>query len=242
MDEKAFRTFIDLVEIDQKIDNAARQAESLQQEISSLDTQINQIQNATAAALHKRQDLRKAVDESELELKSLGQLGENKRLKLAMASSPKEFFSLESEIKDIENRVQKHEELGFQQLGQLEVAQKHYDEQKIQEVDQIESLRLAMAEREKQRDFLVNLRHSYIEQRGDFEKNVPADLLERYTSMKEKVPNPVIEILRESCSGCFYSLHKQDLLSAERQQLVTCRSCYRLLYKRRYGNEDVTPE
>ncbi len=96
---------------------------------------------------------------------------------------------------------------------------RHMRSLKAQEPVEIDQKRHALAELESRFTYVTDLRHAYIEQHGQFEKGVPDELLAKYASMKERVQNPVVEILRDSCSACFYAVNKPDLLAAEKHQL-----------------------
>ena len=93
MNEAAFQSFVNLVELDQKIDQLGKESLSLQKDIETLNKQVAEIQNITATAYKKYHDLRKEVDALELEQKALEELQKDKKFKLGMAASPKEFFS-----------------------------------------------------------------------------------------------------------------------------------------------------
>ncbi len=240
MNETSFQGFINLVELDAKIDTLALEAESLKKQIADLEAQIAATQLRTQNAYQKAHTLRKSVDALELELKALEELQHEKKFRLGLASSPKEFFSLEHEIAALEKKHAQADEQGIETINQLEEAQKAYESLKAQEPVEIDQKRHALAELESRFKYVTDLRHAYVEQHGQFEKGVPDELLAKYASMKGRVQNPVVEILRDSCSACFYAINKPDLLAAEKHQLITCKDCYRLLYKGSYGKQDIS--
>lgn len=237
MDETTFQSFVNLVELDQKIDQLGKESLVLEKESETLNKQIAEIQQKTESTYKIFHDLRKSVDELELEQEALQELKKDKKYKLGMAANPKEFFSLESEITVIEKKVAETDEKGLELINQLEIAEKQYEQVKAQEPALLEEKRIALAEKEKRLAYVGQLKHAYVEQHVKYEDAVPKELLEKYLSMKERVPNPAVEILKDSCSACFYAVSKADLLEAEKHQLITCKDCYRLLYKVRYGQQ-----
>lgn len=67
-------------------------------------------------------------------------------------------------------------------------------------------------------------------QRPDKEKGLPTEWLEKYAIMRESVSNPVVPVINDSCSACFYSLTAQDLSRVRRNGILQCKQCYRFLY------------
>ena len=137
----------------------------------------------------------------------------------------------------LEKKHTEADEKGLELINQLEEAERFYEQIKAQEPGQLEEKHHALAEKEKRYDYVVKLRHAYIEQHGSYEDAVPKELVDKYLSMKERVPNPAVEILKDSCSSCFYAISTPDLLEAEKHKLITCKDCYRLLFKVRYGQQ-----
>ena len=240
MNESSFQGFINLVELDTKIDALALEAATLKKQVAEGQSQVNAIEQQTLTAYQKAHTLRKSVDALELELKSLEALQHEKKFRLGLASSPKEFFSLEHEIEALEKKHALADDQGLGTINQLEEAQKAYEQLKAQEPLLLETQRTTLAELESRLTYVTELRHAYVEQHVALEEQVPAELLAKYRAMKGSVANPVVEILRDSCSACFYAVSKPDLLAAERHQLITCKDCYRLLYKGSYGKQDIS--
>ena len=90
-------------------------------------------------------------------------------------------------------------------------------ERTAQELDQkIEAITLLVADHEKERTTFVNV--------------VPAELLDNYEHMRGMVVNPVVTVVHNSCSACFYPVPAQDLAILKKGKFLPCKSCYRILY------------
>ena len=76
----------------------------------------------------------------------------------------------------------------------------------------------------------MSLKSAYREQRKKDEALVSEELLAKYKQMKERVANPVVPIIKGSCSACFYAVKQSDLTAAQQGGLPICADCYRLLY------------
>jgi predicted nucleic acid-binding Zn-ribbon protein len=48
--------------------------------------------------------------------------------------------------------------------------------------------------------------------------------------MKGSVPDPIVPVISECCSACYYSVLHQDMVKLKRSGVLLCRSCYRFLY------------
>ena len=165
MNENSFQSFIRLVELDQKIGALTQEAGELAQRIDSLNQHIATLHAITKKAYDTAHTLQKKVDELELELKAIDEMQKDKRFKLGLAASPKEFFSLEHEIKALEGRRSLLDEQTLDTMGQLEKANEEYQRAKsIEEADTADKRR-AVAELESRRDYVATLRHAYGEQR-----------------------------------------------------------------------------
>ncbi len=222
--------FIELVELDQRMANlthqrveGAAQKARLTQELARIDQEIDQADQAF-------KDTQKKIHEVELELKILDRSIARTQEKSLMANSQKELTSLEHEKEDLEKKRRVLDEQGLVLFEELEHAQGRaatlradapkLRHEKQKEIDAV-SLQLERLETS-----LENCGG----RREDLAKRVPIELMERYVSMKLLVPNPVVPIINDSCSGCFHSLNNTELSNARHGQLVTCKSCYRMLY------------
>ncbi len=75
-------------------------------------------------------------------------------------------------------------------------------------------------------DEIVNLSAQRVEK----EANVPAEWLEKYTMMRARVSDPVVEIFHQSCGACSHLITQQEIIRAKRGALLQCQNCFRLLY------------
>ncbi len=233
---------IDFAELDQRLDRLIQEQTFLAEKGEALHQEIAFLKAETEQASQKVHQLRKQIDAIELEIKVLVEQKAEKTTKLNRASSPKEFFSLESEIQDLEKKQAPLDDEGLALLEELENAQKTYDLLKAQESEKLTALQRRHEEILRESASGQELIQAYTLQRVQDEKGVPADLLMRYNAMKEKVANPVVPIIKGSCSACFYAVNQPDIIETERGNLVTCRDCYRLLYTSKQPDKNDNKE
>lgn len=230
MDKASTHIFIQYVELDQRINKLTHEVAALSLRRKECEQKKLSIENNTAAALKKVHDKRKEIDAYELELKALSDKLSQTKKKLGIAHSPKEFFSLEHEIADLEKKQEPLDNLGLEALTALEALQLEASSIKAQETVLLTVVADELKAITKDERHLAPLKEALILEKSGEEKKVDPDELKRYIEMKEKVPNPVVPIIRGSCSVCFYLLNRQRMAEANAGQLVMCGDCHRLLY------------
>ncbi len=230
MDLLKVQHFIRYVELDNRIQRISKELQSIAEKLKECEAQKAEITGQTRTALQKVHDKRKELDGYELELKAIQEDLSHKRKKLSNAQNPKEFFSLEHEIADLEKKQTPLEDLGIAAMGVLEALQnvaREIQEREpglLAEVDQeIEALKA-------DERHLEPLKGSLMYEMEETAQLIDPEELKRYAEMKEKVHNPIVPIIKGSCSGCFYALSKQQMVDAQNGQLVRCQDCHRLLY------------
>ncbi len=212
-------------------------SEKIQDDIKLLEEQIKeeklilpQLQEKIAGLKQAKHDAKKNVDMQELHAEELKNRDTAKRDALENVKNQKEFASVEKEIASLAQQIAEQDDLVVKAWHNLETAEKSAKteiEQLDEKIEQLE--KTASQEEEKITVFkqeLIDLE----EQKKERAKDVPSDWLERYTHMRERVPDPIVPVLRESCSSCYYAVPPQDLARLKREAVLPCRSCYRFLY------------
>ncbi len=214
--------------------------EKLTNERDVLTTELIALKNDIEAAHLKLNQAKKSLDLVELEHKVLKEKRKEREAKLEEATSPKQFMSLEQEIKDIRMKSSALEDQGLVLLSEVEKAQEAYDILKKTEADRVTAKETKIDETEKRIKHLKELSDAYVQQRTEAAQSVDPELFKKYESMKEKVSNPAVPLLNNSCSACFYSVSHPQLIEAQQGKLITCKDCYRLLYT--YNKNDKREE
>lgn len=230
MSDNPFLRFIDLVSFDQKLQSLENNIVVVNSEIDLLKTQ----EDAFIYDLeehHKRvNQLKKRVDEQELEMKSLDQKEKQKKELLDRLSDYKEYQGIKAEVETIQRLQVDQEQSVLDAWNQLENAQAAENKKKI---DGIEKLKLIHESRAQLEDKIAQLRAdvaNFMVKRAEKESIVPAEWLEKYTMMRSRVSDPVVEIFHQSCGACSQMITSQDFVRAKRGALIQCQKCYRLLY------------
>lgn len=225
-----FLQFLDLIELDQKIEKYLKEIDTVNHEIAKAQSEKRTLQNNVADKELTVLNARKTVDAQELDMKSLDELEKSYKSRLDAISNQKEYHSLKTEIDRIKKKQHDLEESLLTAWHLLEMRTKELNEQKkvvdanlVQLDSTIEQASKKIAQSTQEMEELS-------EQRIEKEKNVPQEWLEKYVLMRARVPNPVVPVEQGSCSACFYKIPEQDMMLLRRKKLVQCKDCYRLLY------------
>ncbi len=230
MSDHPFLRFIDLVNFDQKIQSFENEKKSISSEIASLKTQEEEYAR-DLDEINKRVFLfKKKVDEQELEMKSLDHKEKEKKNQFERLSDYKEYQSIKAEIEAIQRIQVDQEQLVLDAWNQLEntqqAVQKKTKEHEVASQQLHEKMQELQAKLAQVTDEIVNLSAQRVEK----EANVPAEWLEKYTMMRARVSDPVVEIFHQSCGACSHLITQQEIIRAKRGALLQCQNCFRLLY------------
>lgn len=230
MSEHPFLRFINLVTFDQKINSLENEKKSLVTEIAAIQ---NQQEESTRDLddLHKRvMQLKKTVDEQELEMKVLDQKEKDKKKRFESLADYKEYQAIKVEIEAIQRMQVEQEQVVLDAWNQLENVQLTLKKKTTESATQLEQFQERVQELENKVASVQHELDGLIAERTAREANVPAEWLEKYIMMRARVTDPVVEISHQSCGVCSQIITTQEMTRARHGALLQCQKCYRLLY------------
>jgi predicted nucleic acid-binding Zn-ribbon protein len=212
---------------------------SSKKSVLNFNNQITNLKHTSEEHKKNNLQLKKQIDLLELQAKSMETEQANKKDALDNIKTQKEYKSLEQEIShlrrkkmDVENQITdlwyKHE------LLQNNVAQ---DEIKsAQKLDQLtrdieireEEIRQNSAKKD---DLEVFRKKATL--------SIPTEWLTKYERMRNSVDDPIVPIVNDCCSACFYSILRQDISKIKQSGVLPCRNCYRFLYFDDKGEQNL---
>ena len=142
-----------------------------------------------------------------------------------------DFVSAES----LKKRQHDYENILLSTWNIYENAKKEYEKKEQEHAEEVDRISTQLREKKEKIEAVEREIAVLEEQRKNKENGVPQEWLEHYARMRNTVSDPVVEIVSESCSACFYNIPQQDVISINRNKLVQCKGCYRFLYKKRDG-------
>lgn len=230
MSEFPFQKFVALVAFDQTTNALERDVERLEKEINDFQNEIFRIEDQLEKEKLHVTSSKKKVDEKELEMKDLDSKIKAKRELFERIVNQREYQSAYQEIESIKKKQYDLEEGLLEAWNSLESANRSYLEIKIsleKRLAELEDLIVSSVARKKELQEKIVMRHS---QRSELEVGIPQEWLEKYTVMRRSVHNPVVPVINNACSACFYSITQQDIARLKKNAMLQCKECYRFLY------------
>lgn len=223
--------FVSLARFDQAIHDKQIMLKKISHEVDIRTQELQKIEEHTKNIQQNYHDIRKLIDEKELELRILKDQEKEIKRKLDTVASVKEYNSLTHELEEI---IKKQETLEDSVIELLNTA----DESHITSIQVVESAKKAekefnsfLADVRQKKDLLMQeIEHLTVE-RKNIRILMNAELLEKYEQMREKVVNPAAVVVDNTCSACGYYVSTQDLAAIRRHKIIECKDCYRLLYE-----------
>lgn len=230
MKKHPFQRFVDLIEFDQGINKISREKEVVQQEIIQLHEAIKHVEDGVLSAQHRIKSFQKTVHEQEAEIKELEAAETDKKTRLEEISNYKEYQSLKLELDQVQSYQVAAEKELMTAWKNLEAAQKDLETIHQSNKNKLKELQVNCAQKERTAELLQKDFDEHMVKRPAMEKNVPEEWLDKYAIMRTRVSNPVVPVVRDSCSACYHSLTNQEFVSLRARALIQCKGCFRLLY------------
>lgn len=156
-------------------------------------------------------------------------------------TAPKEYSALEKELANLERSLGT---ITSEQVNLLEKKEKLEGELK-----KIEASIVSENDRLSEMESVGGNKHSSLSKKLDEleaswaeqKKEVPNELGASYLEIRNRVEDPVVPVIAQSCSSCFYSLLHQDIVSLTKKTIIRCRGCYRFLFVPEEKEDTVKP-
>lgn len=242
MSQPIWQRLMSLIELDQKfqkinneIEDCNKQIqlqkqhkEKLSQILSSYELEIND-------AKKNVRNIEKDIDVTRLEIDS-------KKKALDLIQNQKEYRALKKEFDTLEEQHQTQEGKLLQNWHTLESLEKKFNQEKLVNKDNLESIDKDI---EKINEQILELSKKAAECQIEHDKalaNIPPEWRGRYEHMKGKIKDPIVPLLDNSCSVCYYQVLASDLARIKKGEILPCHNCYRLLYFNKEEEKSVQSE
>jgi len=230
MSDHPFLRFIDLVNFDQKIHSLENEKKATVSEIDALKEQTKNYARDLDEMNQRIFQLKKKVDEQELEMKSLDHKEKEKKQQLDRLSDYKEYQAIKVEMETVQHMQLEQEQHVLDAWNQLENAQNSLQKKTKEHETQLQQVHEKVQELEAKFVQVSDEIATLVAERTKKEADVPAEWLEKYTMMRARVPDPVVEVFHQSCGACAQMITQQEMIRAKRGALLQCQNCFRLLY------------
>ena len=220
----------DVVDCDKKITGLVEDIKNITKTLDQDRVKLTNYQVNLDASNKALFMMQKNVQLQEFDSKELKSLEDRKRKQLDNAKGQKEYKGLEREIERVQDQRTQIEELVVKQwyevdrlkaeVKNLSDNQKTYQAQLTKDIENKEAS-------------LKQLETKHLEFKQERSLTIvklPAEWISKYERMKESVADPIVPVVNDNCSSCYYSILHQDLSKLRKAQVLICRSCYRFLY------------
>jgi predicted nucleic acid-binding Zn-ribbon protein len=225
-----FESFIDVVRFDQDMKKLNATIGKEQKVLHQLQEQKKQYEQEADLLKRMVHDAQKEVDAKELDMKALDDREADIKHKIENIANPKEYSALKKELDKIHAEQHESEDALVNVWNKLENAQRTMTQKNDEIAKKIEDAQEAFRKKTVEIEQLEKQLYEAQLERPEKLKTIPAEWLEKYEQMYNRVDDPVVEVVQGGCGGCFYAIPNQDLLRLKRRALLQCNSCYRFLY------------
>lgn len=217
--------------IDHKIHELNKQKKTI---LSRIDKRNGEIEEAKIHLANKRLEsvnFQKEIDKKNLDLKCIEEEIQKSRVKLLQIKNNKEYSALLSEIGGREADKSLLEDKILSMMSELE--------------DLIAEEENLIKEEEKQNKELAELKTAVEAELTVIDKNIEGtqaeweetaqqvdkESLAQYKRLIEKDGQAVVEVVGQTCRGCYMQITPQTLnLLLRKQELILCKNCGKILY------------
>ena len=225
-----FQKFVALISFDQESNQLQHQIQQLTQELNSLNEKLSSQQHELEAAHEQVKTAHKAVDAAELVGQELQGAENQKKQLLEQIKDKKAYQALKKELSYLQEQQHAQETILVQAWNKLETAKQQYEKHKALCQEKITASQAAIDELLTQQQALKHKISGLDQERAQKETGVPAEWLAKYANMRTRVHNPVVPVVNEACTACFYDVTPHDLRALKDLKLVECQGCFRFLY------------
>lgn len=228
--EQTIRALYRLQQIDLELDDLEAGSGDLPGEITQLESRLAELISQMADYESQLSIVRQERNEGNLELQQLRSRTLELNERLRNVRNNKEYDATTTEIESAEQRTQDlnsalasldHREA--EAMRGRQTVEKGIEETKKLLDDKKETLDSIL---ESSSDEVVELR----DQRQNTVKDIPGELLERYTYVRTAHNDAVVKVRKGACSGCYRAITPQTLVEMRRnEQVFFCEHCGRIL-------------
>lgn len=229
----------DVADCDKKVAELTSEIARIREGIAK-DLQFNTQQETL---IHTKErawmDAQKDLHSKELTLKELKTTEDKKRRQLDNVKNQKEYKALEGEIETLSRKRALLEEEALKVLYDVDALKKEVDALRS---NTAEKATIIAHDQQIKQDNLNHLEIKHAEALKACDEalqHIPEEWRAQYERMRLTVQDPIVPVINDCCSSCFYSILHQDLSKLKKSQVVVCRSCYRFLY---WDNQAIQEE
>jgi predicted nucleic acid-binding Zn-ribbon protein len=224
--------------VEQQIEEAQRKQVAYPLELEKLHALLTAQEEQQEEERRRIEELEKGRIEMEGELELENERIKRSQLKLLEIKTNKEYQALLKEIEaGKEHNGQREEEI-IRMLDEIDQLKTDYATSRERVHKEKEEIEKEAAQVKEQMVKVEQDIDHWQQTREEILKETDADLLKRYTALKEKRNGIAIVLVKnEGCQGCFVNIPPQMYNEVQKnKEIILCPNCHRILY---WENKDV---
>lgn len=221
---------IQVVQIDDKIDaltdeqqNLPLMIQELEKEIASLDTNLN-----TTKKEISNLESQKRKDELDLQ-EQRDWIAEREKV-LSNIKTNKEYHAALKEVSLAKKKVFQLEEQILKNMQQIEEKSPGIKTAEAESITRSQDLGGQITEKKAEIEKLKTEVEALVTARGEVEKNVDQGLLEKYKIIRKRMTPAMALAENGACCECNTRIPPQIVIEIQKEMIITCPCCHRLLY------------
>lgn len=230
MAENPLKSFIALVNFDQEIRELQKNIERITKEIEQHSVHIRKFQHEIEEKKQELLVVKKQLGDAELELKGTEMILEEKKGVLDRQGDYKTLQAGKKEIERLQNLQAEQETRVMDFFNRIDHLAKGFEKNSKDAAQEILTFEGHIQHKKKEIQEIETILVQKEHKRPELFSHMPPEWIIIYNDMREKVPDPVVPLSHESCSGCFSLLTAADIQEIKRNKLIPCKLCYRLIY------------
>lgn len=225
-----FKALLALVRLDLEVHALMTQNHLLQGTLEELNQKIAAENAVVETAHHVVHTAQKHVDSLELDGKTTSEHMRTLSKKQLSTNSSKEYLSLDKELAPLKTREERNELDLIRAWDTLERAQEEYQRVVQDRSETLQALRKEFESVTAHRASIDKTIREHLASRESQRATVPAEWLERYEALRERMHDPIVAITTSACPVCYNTLPDKDMINLHRGAILRCRECQRYLY------------
>lgn len=219
-----------LIALDQQCVEYSLHIQELENKLDDLDAKLHTAQAAYAQTNETATLYQTQVTATERKISELDAKEKELKKKEGGIKDHKSLMAHQKEVALLQAQRKELEDVLVTVWHQLETAQKQCVlTQKSLEIAQEEhAIEVARVVQEID-DIETQIEQLEVQQEQEL-AHLPEEWSTRYRNMRGKVNNPIVPIMGNQCSACYYQILPQDLARIKKNALLPCHNCYRYLY------------
>jgi predicted nucleic acid-binding Zn-ribbon protein len=219
--------------IDQRLAEIDREIQAIPARVKELDHDVQGLRSLLEKERNELAEAEEWDQQAEREIKIQEELLAKSRSKQAGARNERESSAAAREIETIKKSMAEKEDERLQMMEALAERRRNITKHEAEIAELQAVLDATGAEADKKAASVAGQKEQWEVQRQTMVGRLNARVLRLYEGVRRGRPNPVVEMIDETCQGCNMSLPPQIFIDVQRmERIYQCPYCKRIVFVR----------